>query len=469
MKKIKQVSFPRIILAGTHSGVGKTTVTIGLLMALKKRGLAVQPYKIGPDYIDSAFHSKIAGRFCRNLDSFMLSQDVLLELFQRQAQAADFSVIEGVMGLYDGSGTQSGTGSTAHTAKILKAPVILVIDCGKMAASAGAVALGYKKFDLKVRIDGCILNRIASESHYQIVKQNIEEKSGIEVLGYLPKKAPINMPERHLGLAPVQERNAKNVCKKIGEFVERYVDVDRLIVLGNKAAALPRFKKTIYCSYPFKKKVDIAVARDECFHFYYQDNLDILEHYGARLKYFSPLKSKSLPKGVRGVYIGGGFPELFAEKLALNEDLRRDIKLKSKQGLPMYAECGGLMYLMRELQIADKKSFSMAGIFPGKTKMGKGLRMFGYYDVTCINSNIFCGKNETTKGHVFHWSYLIQMPKTISCAFRLQRRDRILQDGYMKNNTLASYLHIHFGTNTGFAERFVEQCGDYKKGEVDAR
>ena len=461
-------SHPRIIIAGTHSGVGKTTITLGLLQVLKNRGTSVQPYKVGPDYIDSAFHSKIAGRFCRNLDSFMLSQDVLLELFERQAQTADVSVIEGVMGMYDGVDSQSGIGSTAHTAKILKAPVILVIDCGKMSASTGAVALGYKKFDSKVRIAGCIFNRIASQNHYQIAKQSVEQKSGIKVLGYFPKNAPISMSERHLGLTPVQEVNDRKTYRKIAEFVEQYIDIDGLIAIANEADTLPRFRKTIYQHPPFKKNVNIAVARDKCFHFYYQDNLDILEHFGARLKFFSPLKSKSLPRGISGVYIGGGFPEKFAKELAGNRNLRADINLKSRQNMPIYAECGGLMYLMKKLQTADRTSFPMVGIFQGKTKMGKGLRMFGYYNVTGVHSNILCRKDDITKGHVFHWSYLMQMPKTIPCAFELQRRDVKLQDGYMKNNTLASYLHIHFGTNISFARRFIEQCKNYKRGEVDA-
>ncbi|MCD4782083.1 MAG: cobyrinate a,c-diamide synthase [Candidatus Omnitrophica bacterium] len=459
MVKDKKNKYPRIVIAGTHSGVGKTTLTIGLLLALKKRGVAVQPYKVGPDYIDSAFHSMIAGRACRNLDSFLLSEDVLLELFERQAHVAEFSVIEGVMGLYDGAGRHSQTGSTAHVSKILKAPVILVIDCGKMSGSAGAVALGYKKFDSKVRIAGCILNRIASQSHYEIAKQSVEQKNGIEVLGYFPKNAPISMPERHLGLTPVQEVNSRKIYKKIAEIIERYIDIDRLISIAKTAEALPDFRKTIYQQPLVKKEVNIAVARDKCFHFYYQDNLDILEHYGARLKYFSPLKSKSLPKGVNGVYVGGGFPEKFAEELAGNKDLRADIRLKSKQGMPMYGECGGLMYFMRELQDADKKSFPMVGVFPGKTKMGKGLRMFGYYDVTCVGPNVLCEKNAATRGHVFHWSYLLQLPKNIPCVFKLQRRGKVSQDGYMKNNTLVSYLHVHFGTNTAFASRFVEQCG----------
>ncbi|MCK5215997.1 MAG: cobyrinate a,c-diamide synthase [Candidatus Omnitrophica bacterium] len=468
MVKDKKNKYPRIVIAGTHSGVGKTTLTIGLLLAFKKKGIAVQPYKVGPDYIDSAFHSMIAGRACRNLDSFLLSEDVLLELFERQAQVSEFSIVEGVMGLYDGIGQQAQTGSTAHASKILKAPVVLIIDCGKMSGSAGAVALGYKKFDSKVRISGCILNKIASPSHYKIAKQSVEQKSGIEVLGYFPKNAPISMSERHLGLTPVQEVTNKRIYKKITKLVEQHIDIDRLITIAKSADALPCFRKTIYRKPLVKKEVSIAVARDKCFHFYYQDNLDILEHYGAWLKYFSPLKSKSLPKGVSGVYIGGGFPEKFAEELAGNKDLRADIKLKSRQGMPVYGECGGLMYLMRELQTADKKSFPMVGIFSGKTKMGKGLRMFGYYDVTCVQSNILCVKNSVTKGHVFHWSYLLQLPKNIPRVFKLQRRGKTSHDGYIKNNTLASYLHVHFGTNTDFASRFVEQCRDYKRKGVQS-
>ncbi len=459
MKKI----YPRIIIAGTHSGVGKTTLTIGLISALKKRGLAVQPYKIGPDYIDSAFHSKIAGRVCRNLDSFMLSQDVLLELFEHQAQTADLSVIEGVMGLYDGSVVNPEVGSTAHTAKILRSPVILVIDCGKMSGSAGAAALGYKKFDLKVRIAGCILNKIASQSHYKIAKQSVEQKSGIEVLGYFPKNALISMPERHLGLTPVQEVNSRKIYKKIAEIIEQYIDIDRLITIAKTADALPDFRKTIYQQPPGKKEVNIAVARDKCFHFYYADNLDILEHYGARLKYFSPLKSKSLPKGVSGVYIGGGFPEKFAGELAGNENLRADIKLKSKQGLPIYAECGGLMYLMKKIVDFEGREFPMAGIFPGRVRMDKKLRMLGYHMIKSISNTILCKKGDRTKGHVFHWSYLEKIPKDANFAFELEKRRGKLPDGFLTRNTLASYVHIHFGTSPSWAQHFVSSCLQYKK------
>ena len=461
MARCKQ-TYPRVIIAGTHSGVGKTTITLGLLLAIRNRGLCVQPYKVGPDYIDAGFHSKISRRVCRNLDSFFLSRDVLLELFQRSSQSASISIIEGVMGMYDGSGTPENTGSTAHAARMLNAPVILVIDSGKMAVSAGAVALGYQKFDSRVNIAGCIINRAAGDFHYKIVKRSIE-KAGVRVLGYLPKKLSFNLPERHLGLTPVQEINISKIYQKIAKVVDEFVDVDAVIKVANNAGALPEFRKTIFSQKYSGNKTSIAVARDDSFHFYYQDNLDILKHFGAELKFFSPLKSRSLPGGISGVYIGGGFPEMFAGQLAANESLRRDIKTKSSRGMPVYAECGGLMYLMRELKTDDKKIFPMVGIFPGRVRMGKGLRMFGYYDVRTVRSNIISDKGAVTKGHIFHWSYVNSMSKQIPFAFCLQRRGKIFYDGYMKDNTLAGYLHIHFGTDPSWAKKFVESCFEYRK------
>ncbi|MDI6605713.1 MAG: cobyrinate a,c-diamide synthase [Candidatus Omnitrophota bacterium] len=457
--------YPRLVLAGTHSSVGKTTVALAVLMALKKRGLSVQPFKVGPDYIDPSFHSKIAGRACRNLDSFFLGRDALLELFQRQAREVSLSIIEGVMGLYDGLGENSRVGSTADIAGVLNAPVILIVDAGKMAASAGAVVLGYRKFDPGLHIAGCILNRIAGESHYQIAKRSIEAKSDIKVLGYLPKRLDFALPERHLGLTPAQEIRATKIYEKLSCVAEEHIDMDKIICLAKNSAVLPGFKPRIFSGSPVDKKTAIAVARDESFHFYYQDNLDILEHYGARLEYFSPLRSKRLPADAGGLYIGGGFPELFAKRLSDNRLLREEILTQSRRGMPIYAECGGLMYLMKELQTADKKRFPMAGIFPGKTKMGNGLRMFGYYDVRAVKDSILAGKGSLNKGHIFHWSYLTSMPSRLPRAFRVARRGKISFDGYIKNKSLASYIHLHFGCNPSWAKSFVDECFIYKRKE----
>ena len=455
-------TYPRVVLAGTQSGVGKTTLTIGLVLALKKRGVIVQPYKIGPDYIDSGFHTKVSGRPCRNLDSFLLSGDVVLELFERQAGKVSFSLIEGVMGLFDSAEESSEKGSTAHIAKILKSPVILIIDVGKMAGSAGAVALGYEKFDRKLDIAGIILNKTGSQFHYRITRERIEKKTGIPVLGHLPKNEFV-LQERHLGLVPVKEVETGASFRKLANLIEKYVDVKRILNLAKNASPLPHFKKSIFVKKMAGKPVStIAVAYDKAFHFYYEDNLDILKHYGAKLVQFSPLKTKSIPSSADGIYIGGGFPEVFARELARNKGLMRDIKIRSEDGMPIYAECGGLMYLMNKLVDFKGKRFPMAGIFPGVVKMDKKLHMLGYHKIESIRNNILCKKGVKIKGHVFRWSYLEKVPKDASFAFELERRGGKYPDGFLTRNTLASYVHIHFGISPSWAEHFVNSCACYK-------
>ena len=453
----------RVILAGTHSGVGKTTITIGLLQALMKRGISVQPYKVGPDYIDTGFHSNICSRPCGNLDSYFLTGDALLEVFSRKAKQVSFSLIEGVMGLYDGLASNPSIGSTAHVAKILKAPVILIVDANKIAASAGAVVLGYKKFDPCTNIVGCIVNRVTGCSHYRMVKKSIEKNCGIKVLGYLPKDNSFGLAERHLGLRPAQEVSVRRLVNRITKAVEEFIDIDALVAVGKKAPALPSFKPVIFTNKPCEKNISIAVARDKSFHFYYQDNLDILEYLGARLRFFSPLKSKKLPVGTSGVYIGGGFPEMFAEELTANRTLLTELKTRSREGMPIYAECAGLMYLMKELRTHDKRVVPMAGIFPGRTQMGKRLHMFGYYKAKTQCATILGKKGSVCKGHMFHWSYITRMPARESYVFSLKKRGRVYRDGYTRDNTVATYLHFHFASNVEFAKNFIESCRKYKK------
>ncbi|MCQ9207572.1 MAG: cobyrinate a,c-diamide synthase [Omnitrophica bacterium] len=452
----------RVILAGTHSGVGKTTITIGLLEALRRRGISVQPYKVGPDYIDTGFHSDISGRASGNLDSYFLTPNVLRELFSRKARQASFSLIEGVMGLYDGLASNPAIGSTAHVAKILKAPVILIVDANKIAASAGAVVLGYKKFDPYTNIAGCIVNRVAGRSHYRMLKESIEKNCGIKVLGYLPRDNSFVLAERHLGLRPTQEVSVRRVANRIAKAVEEFIDIGALVAVGKNAPALPAFKHVIFATKPREKNITIAVARDKSFHFYYQDNLDILEYLGARLCFFSPMKSKKLPVGTNGVYIGGGFPEMFAKELGANRALLTDLKARSRENMPIYAECAGLMYLMKELRTHDKRIVPMAGIFPGRTQMGKKLRMFGYYKAKTRYTTILGKKGSVCKGHMFHWSHVIRMPKREPYVFSLAKRTRAYRDGYMRNNTVATYLHFHFASNIGFAKTFIESCRKFK-------
>lgn len=456
--------YPRLIIAGTNSRVGKTTLTMGLILALRKQGLKVQPFKSGPDYIDPSFHTLAAKRECRNLDTWMLSKDAVLELFQRQAKLSNISVIEGAMGLYDGISDKE-EGSSAHLAKILNSPVILVLDSHSLSRSAAAVALGYKEFDKGVDLRGVILNNIASPSHYRSVKNAIEKKSGLPVLGFLPKANKLALPERHLGLIPaVEKRPLDRYLKKVRQLIENHIDLRAIIAISRSARPLPSFRKKIFVKKPLPARVNIALAKDVAFNFYYQDNLDILRHYGAKLIEFSPLNDKNLPKGSHGLYLGGGFPELFTKQLSLNTPLRIEILKCARQWMPVYAECGGLMYLMKDISNSGGKAFPMAGVFDYPVKMGKKLAALGYVNIEVIKNNILSKRGSLIRGHAFHWSYLTGSVKKTGFAYKISKDSKPTQmDGFLKQNVLASYAHLHFGSQPDFARSFIHSCENYAK------
>lgn len=466
-----QMNYPRLMLAAPHSGAGKTTLTMGLIAALKKRGLSVQPFKAGPDYIDPSYHSLAAGRVCRNLDSWMLSGPAVLELFERQARGADISIIEGVMGLYDGY--QAGEeGSSAHLAKILDCPVILIVDARSMSRSAAAVVLGYKEFDRDVDVAGVILNNIGSPSHYGIIKNAVEKNTGLPVFGFLAREKELCLPERHLGLIPADEkRPLPAFLKRIGDGIEKTIDIHALISVSKnkKKTAVTKsdsrlflVKNGIFSKKPAKERVAVAVAHDAAFNFYYEDNLDILRHNGARLIEFSPLKDKSLPAGVDGVYIGGGFPELFAARLARNSGLKHDIIRRAREGMPVYAECGGLMYLAKAIVDFKGGEFSMAGIFDFSVRMNDTPAAVGYVHVDVVKNNILADAGMTARAHVFHWSSVSGLPRGADCAFRVRKEGReSVTDGFMKWRCLAGYSHFHFGAHPEFAENFIRGCAGY--------
>lgn len=458
------MGYPRVILAGTNSGVGKTTLTLGLILALKKRGLKVQPFKAGPDYIDPSYHTFISGKNCRNLDTWMLSDDAVLELFQRQAALCDISIVEGVMGLYDGFGA-SEKGSSAHLAKILRAAVILVVDARAMSRSAAAVVLGYKKFDRAVDLKGVILNNIGSPAHYRSIKYAIEKNTGLPVLGFLPKDTDLILSERHLGLIPAQEKKPLDTfLKRAAKLTENNIDLNALIAMARSARPLPDFTKKLFAQEPVQVKTNIALAKDAAFNFYYQDNLDILRHHGANIIEFSPLKDKAVPRRACGLYIGGGFPELFAAELAKNIALKNDILRRAKEGLPVYAECGGLMYLVKNIVDFRNKNFSMAGVFDSSVKMNDRLAALGYVDIEVTKRNILSNKASRIRAHVFHWSYLSGLPKKTDFAYRVKKSGREpVMDGLLKWNVLASYAHLHFGANLEFAKNFIRNCSIYAK------
>lgn len=465
------MNLPRIIIAGTNSGVGKTTLTLGIIAALRKRGVNVQAFKTGPDYIDPTYHSEASGKTCVNLDSWLIPEGALVELFRRRAENAGLSVIEGVMGLYDGL-KDTELGSTAHLAKMLSSPVILVLDARSLSRSAGAIALGYKEFDKGVDIAGVILNNIASANHYNYIRAAIERRTGIPVLGYLPKDSGLRLSQRHLGLVPLEEKKlGSGFYKKLSKLVEAHINLTKIIEIGRCAKPLREGKKSIFAplvqarsSGLPKNRVTIAVAKDEAFNFYYQDNLDILSHLGADIIPFSPLKDRELPKGIDALYIGGGFPEFFASELSKNKKLRKAIYEKAEEGLPIYAECGGLMYLAETLVDFKNKKFPMVGIFKCKINMGSKLSRLGYVNVRIAKDNILSKRGDKLRAHVFHWSHIGPKPKNLTFAYELIKdKDNITCDGLVKKNVLASYAHLHFASSVKTAGNFIDSCRIYKE------
>jgi len=450
--------YPRILISAVNSGSGKTTIALGLMLALGRQGLKVQPFKVGPDYIDPTYHTLVTGNISRNLDSWLCSKGAVLELFLRAAQDADISLIEGVMGLYDGL-RDTEEGSSAQAAKILSGPVILIMDAGSMSRSAAAIALGYKMFDRKVNIAGIILNKTGSPSHYSYLKMAIERETKVPVLGFLPKTPGLILAERHLGLVAAQENGiAKEFSQQLLKLMEANIDIKRIIRISRSATALSYPHKKIFSVKSAHPAVKIAIARDKAFYFYYQDNLDILKRLGAELLEFSPLKDTRLPTEINGIYIGGGFPELYASSLAKNVKLKEAIRQQAKQGLPIYAECGGLMYLVKNLVDFKKKSFPMTGIFDCSVNMADKLQSLGYVEIDVLRDNILSKKGDKNRAHAFHWSYLDGLPKGTEFAYRLKKNNKIFDDGLIYQNVLAGYTHLHFASNIDFAGNFVKSC-----------
>lgn len=445
----------RVVIAGTHSGSGKTTVTAGLLAALWKKGLSVQPFKVGPDYIDTGYHAVAAGRMSYNLDLWMMPAPNILQLFRHGMDGIDIGVIEGVMGLYDGVGS-TPEGSTAEIARMLKAPVILVVDAGGMSTSAAAQVLGYKSFDRDLRLAGVIVNNVGSEHHYRLVKDAIQSYTGVQALGFLPRDASISLPSRHLGLLPAEEMERHvEIIDRTARLVQEWIDLDQVIALGGSAGPLPP-------AGPFTLKkgapASIAVARDESFSFYYRSTLEILTALGAELRYFSPMKDGSLPENIDGLYLGGGFPEVFAEGLAANRGLLEDITRRLKEGLLCYAECGGFMYLTQSITAMNGEKHTMAGFFDGHTVMTGRLQRFGYVDIEFTGENVLGKAGQKARGHEFHHSLVEGITRPATYLVKSALSGEQWRCGYRRANTLAAYAHIDFWGYPGLARHFLDSC-----------
>jgi cobyrinic acid a,c-diamide synthase len=461
------------VIAGTHSGCGKTTITLALLAALKKRGLSIQSFKAGPDFIDGGLHRLITGKPSRNLDLWMCGEEYVKACFYKHSKDVDISIVEGVMGLYDGDF------STAKLAEILNLPIILVVDAYGMAESAGAIVKGFVSYISECRgngvtaasthrytdtpIVGVIFNRIASERHYERVKNSVHD---VPILGYLPRKLNFEIPHRHLGLTVAEENpiTEKNI-EELADAVLEHIDVKEIIEQqSSKGIGVSEYGSMEVNNTPLLEKtttLKIAVAYDKAFCFYYEDNLDLLKEAGAEIVKFSPLFDKSIPDA-DALYIGGGYPELYAKELSANASMLASIKKYSDTDMPIYAECGGLMYLSKGIYDFDGNFFEMANILPFETQMTKSRPRLGYREAELTEDCIIGKKGDKLRGHEFHYSEIkqsavdSQQSEVRSCyAVFNNKGQNIGNEGYRFKNTLASYVHVHFGSNPAIAENFI--------------
>lgn len=449
----KQYAF---VLAGTGSGCGKTTVTLGLLSVLKKRGLRVQPCKVGPDYLDTAWHTAVTGTASRNLDSFMLPEPVLNALFCEQMQQADVAVIEGVMGLYDGYGTDPNYCSTAAMAKQLGCPVVLLVDGKAVSTSIAATVMGFQHFDPTLHIAGVIVNRVNSESHFQLLKTAIEHYCSVPVLGYVPRVDGVTLPERHLGLVTARESVVnQQAWQDFAARLESTLDIDQLLALSH-LDALAQGEWSELPASNAGEGLTVAMADDEAFNFYYPDNVALLARTGVNIVRFSPLHDRELPD-CQMVWLGGGYPELHAAALAANITMLDSLRKAHNRGVAIYAECGGLMYLGSQLEDVDGVVHQMADIIPGHSKMGKRLTRFGYCEAQACQPTLLAAEGDVLRGHEFHYSdFSPETPAVLAC--RKVRDGKPVQawsGGWQVGNTFASYLHVHFAQHPSMLNHWL--------------
>ena len=468
---------PTVVVAGVRSGVGKTTIATGIMGALARRGYTVQPFKAGPDYIDPSYHQVACGVPSRNLDTWLLPHPTVLELYGKAAARRQISVVEGVMGLFDGHSSLDEEGSTAQLAKLIGAPVILVADAAKVARSVAAEVLGYQTFDPDLNVAGVILNGVGSPAHLEFCKPQIEATTGLPVLGYLPRRAEFEQPERHLGLIPTVEGTvARQWYESLIAQIEETIDVGRIAELARTCAPPSSSAHTVvnsvhpelvegrppqvYPSEPQPKQAVLAVAQDKAFNFYYQDSLDLLEAWGAEIVPFSPMEDETLPQGAGGVYLGGGFPELFAAELSANRPMLDSIRKAAARGLPVYGECGGLMYLGRSLTGFDEVAYTMAGLVPAVSAMSQSRLSLGYREVEAQADGPLLSAGQRVRGHEFHWSTLEQPPQDGESAYRVVNQGG-RPDGFRVGSVWATYVHVHLGSAPGLAQRFVSTCATH--------
>lgn len=463
---------PRFVIAGVHSGVGKTSVTLAVVAALARRGLKVQTFKVGPDFLDPGHLAAASGRPCYNLDGWMCDRGYVERLFNRVAANADVAVIEGVMGLFDGAAMENMRGSTAEMAAWLQAPVMLVVDASGMAGSLAAVVAGFSGFEQTVHVAGVVANFCGSRQHGEGLARALGAWPHLPpLLGALPSGALPHMPSRHLGLVSADPLGSPSARLMLNAALaaECYIELDRMMQLGRRApplsaTAAPPLAKSL-------KPVRLAVARDRAFHFYYQDFFDELSTRGCDIVFFSPLEDSRLPEKTDALYLGGGYPEEFAARLSANDAMRESIRAFAASGRPLYAECGGLIYLSRSLTALDGACYPLLNILPVETRMLPKRKFLGYVEATIDRPCLWGLPGDRLRGHEFHYSELTADPAGASqwqAAYRLTRRrtgDRDLE-GYGCGRILASYVHLHLAGHPGALDHFINQCIEAQKGSI---
>ncbi len=460
------IQCPRLTIAGLGGDTGKTAISVGLCRVWHKQGYKVIPFKKGPDYIDMGWLSRGAGHPCYNVDLFLMSKDQVLSSFSLNTRKADIALIEGNRGIYDGMDLE-GSVSTAEMAKLLQTPVILIADCTKVTRTVAALVLGCQMFDRELPIKGVILNKLATLRHESIIRQSIERYCHLPVVGAIPKLTDISFPGRHLGLVPPQEHpTAEEAIDKAAIIVAKYLDMEQVWNIAHTTPVI-NFESEEYAE-GVDKEINIGIIRDSAFQFYYPENIDALKRAGARLIEFSAL-TDNLPPALDALYIGGGFPETHAASLSANEKLRIDIRKAAYEGLPIYAECGGLMYLGEEL-FWEEKRYPMVGVFPIVVGIGRKPKGHGYTVVEVQKDNPYFTAGEILRGHEFHYSYVMDMAEKtgVYFAFKMNKGEGIMdgKDGLCYKNVLVTYTHLHaFGSKT-WADGLIRMARTHKTKEL---
>ena len=460
---------PRLVISATRGGSGKTTLTLGIVAAWRKLGRNIAVFKKGPDFIDAGWLGFAAGRQCYNLDLFMMERESLVRSFVEHTAGCDAAVIEGNRGLFDGV-DEAGTYSTARLSRLLGTPVVLIVDCTKASSTVAAVVLGCRNYDREVEIGGVILNNVSPGRHETVIRKAIEQSSGIPVVGAVPRLRKGEFPERHMGLTPFQEHpDRERAIQSSASVAERYLDLGALWEIANsRTDVIDAPAVSSCCHRPAVDPPIIGVIRDSAFQFYYPDNLEALEQEGARIQLVNALTDASLPD-LDALYIGGGFPETQAAELAANRSFSRSIRAAAENGLPIYAECGGLIYLGRSLTVGEA-IYPMTAVLQADFILEKKPQAHGYTVLETVAENTFLDKGAIIRGHEFHYSRVVDLDHLPPMAYRVTRGGGIngTGDGLAYKNVLGVYTHLHALATPQWAKGMVKKALEYRKQKQSA-